>query len=151
MKAITLRQPWATLVAFGFKTIETRTWPAPLDLIGERIAIHAAGPGRIPRRFHTLPLGCVVATAVLADVLPMVGQGEGTPDGWPVQWPFLEVTPNALHHWPYDGADDAEDATAQRPFGDYQPGMYAWLLEGVEPFDRPIKATGRQGFWEWTP
>ena len=26
MRAITLTQPWATLVALGFKKIETRSW-----------------------------------------------------------------------------------------------------------------------------
>src|SRR5688500_9634413 len=42
MKALTLWQPWASLVAVGVKTIETRSWPAPNSLNGERIAIHAA-------------------------------------------------------------------------------------------------------------
>jgi len=42
MYAITLWQPWATAMAAGFKTIETRPWPAPKNLIGQRIAIHAA-------------------------------------------------------------------------------------------------------------
>lgn len=30
------------LTALGVKTIETRTWPAPKSIIGQRIAIHAA-------------------------------------------------------------------------------------------------------------
>lgn len=42
MKALTIRQPWASLIALGVKTIETRSWKAPDTLIGERIAIHAA-------------------------------------------------------------------------------------------------------------
>ena len=29
IKAISLRQPWATMIAQGFKTIETRTWYTP--------------------------------------------------------------------------------------------------------------------------
>ncbi|MFL5577327.1 MAG: ASCH domain-containing protein [Gemmatimonadaceae bacterium] len=39
MKALTLTQPWATLVAIGAKTIETRSWPTHYR--GE-VAIHAA-------------------------------------------------------------------------------------------------------------
>lgn len=119
MKAITLHQPWATLVAFGFKTIETRTWAPPSSLIGQRIAIHAAGAGRIRKMFHTLPLGAVVAVATLADVIS---------------------TEAAIQRYP-----------DQRPFGDYTPGRYAWLLENIEPFDRPIAASGRQGIWTWEP
>ena len=42
MKAITLHQPWASLIAEGVKTIETRSWAPPAALWGERIAIHAA-------------------------------------------------------------------------------------------------------------
>ena len=41
MKALTIRQPHATLVAIGVKTIITRSKPAPQALIGQRIAIHA--------------------------------------------------------------------------------------------------------------
>jgi hypothetical protein len=43
---LTLWEPWATLIAVGAKTIETRSWAAPPGLIGERIGIHA---GRTPR------------------------------------------------------------------------------------------------------
>jgi len=39
MKALTLTQPWATLIACGAKRIETRSWAT--DFRG-RIAIHAA-------------------------------------------------------------------------------------------------------------
>jgi activating signal cointegrator 1 len=39
MKAITLTQPWATLVAIGAKRIETRSWPT--NYRGP-LAIHAA-------------------------------------------------------------------------------------------------------------
>ena len=39
--AITLHQPWATLIALGIKSVETRSWPAPARLVGQRIAVHA--------------------------------------------------------------------------------------------------------------
>lgn len=42
MKAITLHQPWASLIACGAKPYETRSFPPPAGLIGRRIAIHAA-------------------------------------------------------------------------------------------------------------
>ncbi len=93
MKFLTIRQPWASLIAVGAKTIETRpfstTYRGPL-------AIHAgkANPpyfwnlggwtvGRLdphePRRMFThdspiidLPLGAVVAVCDLVDVVPIV-------------------------------------------------------------------------------
>ena len=46
--AITLHQPWASRIALGIKTVETRSWPAPARLLGRRIAVHAAK--RVVRR-----------------------------------------------------------------------------------------------------
>lgn len=42
MKAISLHEPYASIIAAGAKTIETRTWAPPANLTGQRIAIHAA-------------------------------------------------------------------------------------------------------------
>jgi len=39
--ALTLWQPWATLIALGHKDIENREWAPPQHLIGKRFAIHA--------------------------------------------------------------------------------------------------------------
>ncbi len=95
MKALTLHQPWASLIALGVKTIETRGWKT--DYRGP-LAIHAAkrkpadqlkvGPWTcFPNWLHdptrmmvqddcggfpsavTLPLGAVVAVCDLTDCL----------------------------------------------------------------------------------
>jgi hypothetical protein len=42
MKAISLWQPWASLIACGAKPYETRSFAPPALLIGQSIAIHAA-------------------------------------------------------------------------------------------------------------
>ena len=52
MSAFTLRQFWASLIALGIKTVETRSWPAPARL-GDDWSRH-------------IPTGAVLATAVLA-------------------------------------------------------------------------------------
>ena len=44
MKALSLRQPWAWLVASGIKDVENRTWPTKRR---ERIYIHAGGSSEI--------------------------------------------------------------------------------------------------------
>lgn len=41
MKALTVWQPWATLIAIGAKPYEFRGWVPPKNLRGRRIAIHA--------------------------------------------------------------------------------------------------------------
>ena len=42
MQAISLWQPYASLIAAKVKPFETRHWPAQSHRIGQRIAIHAA-------------------------------------------------------------------------------------------------------------
>lgn len=42
MKALTLYQPWASLIAYHLKLIETRSWCAPQSMIGQQLLIHAA-------------------------------------------------------------------------------------------------------------
>ena len=42
MKAISIKQPWAYLIAAGIKDIENRTWKCPEKYIGKRVMIHAS-------------------------------------------------------------------------------------------------------------
>lgn len=42
MKAITLHEPWASFIMWGWKTIETRTHRRYRKYLGETIAIHAS-------------------------------------------------------------------------------------------------------------
>lgn len=41
MKAITIKQPWASFIVHGLKDIENRTWACPKKYIGQRVLIHA--------------------------------------------------------------------------------------------------------------
>ena len=70
MKVITIKQPWATLIAEGYKEYEFRTWKTKYR--GE-ILIHA-GKGidkEAMERFEYLnlnyPKGCILAKAKLTD------------------------------------------------------------------------------------
>jgi len=66
LPTLTLWQPWASLVMLGVKTIETRAWPAPAGLIGQRIGIHAARRiarlGEAREAWDALPSGVYEAT-----------------------------------------------------------------------------------------
>lgn len=41
MKAITLKQPWATAMMTLGKDVENRCWKMPASIMGQRVAIHA--------------------------------------------------------------------------------------------------------------
>lgn len=134
MKALTLQQPWATLVACGAKRIETRAWSTAHR--GE-LAIHAgralppanralcsrepfAAALRTAGCAHTadLPLGCVLAVCRLIDCRRITAASEDP--GWP-----------------------------ERAFGDHRPGRFAWYLEPVRVLPQPLPARGRLGLWIW--
>lgn len=140
MKALTLTQPWATLVAVGAKRIETRSWNTNYR---GRLAIHAAkGFPKWAREFSLEPIcydhvrgskqagyptGAVIAICRLANVLP------------------VEVVDNANNVF---GVSLEPLSEQERAFGDYSPGRFAWLLEDVCEF-QPIAAKGALGLWEW--
>lgn len=128
IKALTLWQPWATLIALGIKTVETRKWKTPYR---GPLAIHAAY--RRPRpddwgdaeqqelmlrtlwerrvNWTDMPRKAIVAVCELVDVLPT---SELEPDPW----------------------------------GDYRAGRYGWILEEIRPLDKPIVIGGARSLWD---
>lgn len=173
MKALTIRQPWASLIAAGVKTIETRSWSTKYR---GPLAIHAgkATPDGLweggdwaiawdgnPRNAFAyrhilsnridLPLGAVVATCTLADVVPITDKiyyPADTEETWVASWPHGTFDAAYLRHRvPGIGVTD-RPVTDQLPFGDFTPGRYAWLLTDITPCD-PVPAKGRQGLWSW--
>jgi hypothetical protein len=130
VKALSLWQPWASLVVHGHKKIETRHWQAPRSLFGKRIAIHAAKMTRFDALMNQppflglldgeLPHGCVVGTVKLARCIRMT---------------------------PYNIAEFAERAPLQMQLGDWQPGRWAWVLRDPRLLPEPVPLRGSQGFF----
>jgi hypothetical protein len=89
------------------------------------------------RETHSLPLGAVVATCTLDDVVP-------------TEFCEFEEDVYEPHGWYWNGAR-LIIAERCRPFGDYSHGRFVWLPKNIIALDRPAPANGRQGFWEWTP
>lgn len=157
-----------------FKTIETRSWPAPKALIGQRIAIHAAKRPMRDDELQAIGFGirhCIgyhrqarAGSDLTLDGKPVIempaplGAVVGTAvlvdcvpmvhTTQPRNGRCLVVDPNGmvLHGDPLKPGLDVED---QRPFGLFEPGRWAWLLSDVERFAEPIPAVGRQGIWNW--
>lgn len=67
LKALSLKQPWANMIASGEKTIETRRWPT--DYRGPLLIVASKTPN-IP------PAGCAVALATLVDCRRMTRADE---------------------------------------------------------------------------
>ncbi len=65
LRALTIRQPWASLVVEGRKWLETRSWPTRYR---GPLAIHA---GVARGGYPTLPRGAILAVATLAACVPV--------------------------------------------------------------------------------
>lgn len=161
MHAITLHQPYASLIACGAKRIETRNWPAPPAAIGQPIAIHAGkstddlwladewpffcyldgfrtGVRAVPpmeREWSPiadqLPRGVVLCTAILDRCKPITVEGAAK-----------------LKRERPDGHPD------EHAFGNYNLDdgpRFAWVLRDVESLPEPIPARGLQKVWQWDP
>lgn len=141
MKAISILQPWASLVATGLKTIETRSWST--NYRGQ-LAIHASK--NMPRYAKDLcpgfaeaigfvkyngswlyylangvgNFGAVIATCRLFDCVPVE-----------------ELTLGRIGH--------------ESLYGDFTPGRYAWLLKDIRQLDKPVPVRGSLGLWNWKP
>lgn len=172
---LTLHQPWASLIAVGAKTIETRGWSTdyrgPLAIHAGARRVHhgkflllartALNKGLISReqekpfRSIDVPFGAVVAVCDLVDVVPILNPHLHEPPALdPCVWstPRQEV-PRSLASETLvldvnpstDSIGDLHDVTDQLPFGDFTPGRYAWLLDNVRPVD-PIPCKGTRRF-----
>lgn len=162
MKAITLTQPYATLVALGAKAIETRGWAlsyrGPLAIhagknlgpvggkagLGALVASepffttlvdtveHTPGVSLVDQVVGSLPLGAIVAVVDLVDCVSTAM--------------LAQVREIGRHRETVDVIWQMTDR--ERAFGDYSPGRYGWLLDDVQRLGEPVACTGRLGLWD---
>lgn len=143
MKAITVIQPWATLLATGKKRLETRSWKT--NYRGE-ILIHAG------KKDHTLRGICQMTDEAWERVLLAFGL-HNTFDRFE-KFPTGAIIGKAkLVNCVQIDSLTAELIRKQHPdeyaFGDFTPGRYAWVMEDAVIFDNPIPASGKQGLWNY--
>lgn len=144
MSAITVWQPWATLIALGAKPFEFRKWPAPKSLVGKRIGIHA---GARP-----------VKASDIADILDRIRDGESSLVA-KVAEPVLRERATAAYARScmlgtailgmpqrvtelFKGAADSDRLDHH---------LWGWPLTDFQPYDPPLPARGAQGFWRFNP
>jgi activating signal cointegrator 1 len=132
MKALSLRQPWATLIALGEKQYETRSWstnyrgqiaiqaakrmqPDQFEWCAQPTFLHALSRHGIMIR--DLPLGSIVA---IVDIVAV--------------YHTEDIAPRLSRE--------------ERAFGNYANGRFAWELHLVHRILKPIPVRGAQGLFE---
>lgn len=174
MKAITIWQPWATLLPLGIKQFETRSWATSYR---GPIAIHAAAI-KVPQVMKKLfPLGewnyhpdyaekMAFLDAIAKGLKGVYTDREimdllnGFPTGSVVatarligchKISFPHGFPLPKDSTPYSykqGERYFTPGTVEFALGDWTPGRYAWEFADMKPIP-PVPAKGKQGLWEW--
>lgn len=150
--AITLWQPWASLVSVGAKRFEFRSWPAPARLVGLRVGVHAGA--RAMKRGE------------LVDLLAKLKGPQWRETG------LLRDDAVAFIEAVFDGSATIPlssmmcTATLGRPIRGKQLGLilgvelindsdrdehsnWGWPLSDIKPLRPPLPARGAQGWWNW--
>lgn len=130
MKAITIKQPFATLIVDGVKDVENRSWVLPKKYIGERVLIHAS---KNESFYKQMPVEMSFEqikefadhynnTTINAEIFPL-GAIIGS----------VVIT---------GCVTDRESVWAM-------PDHFHFTLAHAVRFPEPIPATGKLGFWEY--
>lgn len=171
-KAITLRQPWATMVGMGEQTIITR---AHGTRHRGRTIIHAGVTP--PEEFfctsepeiidgeprwepYDTPLGAIVGTCELVDVVPVVVVDSPSKRSTAARYaprshfakPMILVIDSAsaiTTILPSPGVSATIDMSEQLTYNEFATGRYAWMLSDAKPTTERCPACW--GFGSWPP
>jgi hypothetical protein len=135
MKAISLIQPYATLIVLGYKRLETRSWQTKHR---GNLAVHASKPAWARQVCETDPhIKAILQRHGMSFDGPAMVRGAilGT------------VTVRDMH--PINERLIANLSPQEIACGDYSmPGRFAWDLFGAVPLAEPITCRGALSVWE---
>ena len=160
MRAISLWQPWASLIMTGAKTFETRHWSTSYR---GPLVIHAAKGGLAKWEERDL-IECTAfgqCWKFQGGLAPLIGKplNLGLELNHNHEWPGVRITdlPRGVALGVVNLVDCIPTARLQqgqiepeRWFGDFSLGRFAWKLENARPFVDPIPIAGKQGFFDVT-
>lgn len=158
MKALTIWQPWASLIIAGAKPYEFRGWRTPKSMIGQRIVIHAAAR-KIDREetaelFHILRLRRASEDLRLAaaETCLIPEKAHSTlADGYHGRLPMSCGLGTAVIGEPRLGTDIAEEFGVPRANDSARDehANWGWPMLDIEVWQEPVPMRGAQGFWNW--
>jgi hypothetical protein len=152
MPALTVWQPWASLIAALAKPLEWRGYPVSPRLIGRRIAIHAGAPKVKREEIASLILrlraeGAAGTSLVPEIALPLLEAWHTSPGMLPLSSVLCIATLGtpitAMAYWEQHGATAADSDRIDHT-------KWGWPLTDIEVLEPFVPAKGMQGFWNWS-
>ncbi|WP_300701290.1 ASCH domain-containing protein [Bacteroides sp.] len=146
MKAITIKQPWASLIVHGIKDIENRTWACPKKYIGQRVLIHAS---KRRRWVEPLSIFSLAQFEVIRDDKRFIRGSNTNPqviDSAIIG--SVEIVDCVINH-PSIWAEKTEVKADEHGLPYYGDKTYNWVLANPVLFANPIPAKGKLSFWDY--
>jgi len=131
MQALTIHEPWASLLVKGKKQFETRDWQRNYRGL---LAIHS---GKQSVDIEDYPLG-------LSEILDELGVSQTDLNN--NKGKIIAIATLKEIHLMTDKLIN-EQTGIERLTGFWQPGRYAWELIDIKPLPQPIAARGMPGLW----
>jgi activating signal cointegrator 1 len=132
MKAVSVCQPWASLIVHGLKRLETRCWATPhrgaLAIHASKCFPPAARMLCLQEPYRTLLAGAGLRdwrdlpTGLVLGVVEVLGC---------TRVPEMEHIPEL-----------------ESQLGDFGRGQWAWLLANARPLPEPVPCRGRLGLFD---
>lgn len=137
--ALTVHEPWASLLVDGYKRFEFRSWRFPAGYVGETIAIHAGKTfdrDAISQLLYWHQTATMEANGLTADAAEnaILHADEAT---------FGIVIGEVVFGRSITGHALAEDLGRGGP----PPDNWGWPVLRAQRYARPFPARGRQGIW----
>ena len=130
MKAISIKQPWASLIVHGIKDIENRTWKCPQKYIGQRVLIHAS---KNFANFWDYP---EEITNRINEFLRKISKSGTDWSGYPIGAIIGSVV--------------IEDCVQNHSSVWAEKGCWNWVLKDAVLFDKPVlNVKGKLSFWDY--
>lgn len=151
--ALTVWQPWATLIIRGAKPLEFRGYSISEKMVGNRLVVHAAAKKIDIRETESIldnlmaggeraKRTCLIpsrAIPILQELLFDAGRG-ATCNGVGLG--------TATFGTPIRG-EAISRMFGYKHTGDDNGGHWGWPMESVTEWSEPVHAKGQQGIWHW--
>ena len=126
MKVLSIKEPFATLIKDKVKIYETRSWKTNYRgelYIHASLSLSKSENVELANKYlkSNINPGYILCKCELTDCILMTKE-------------FIDY----IHK-----------ETKEEDYGRYEEGRYAWKLKVIEVLDKPIKAKGKLGIWNY--
>ena len=145
MKAISIKQPWASLIAHGIKDVENRTWKCPEKYIGQRVLIHASMKSAVFwDNSHEI---CARVDNFIREISKSGTDWSKYPHSAIIG--SVKIVGCVINHPSIWAENSKGTALGGHVIDEKEPIIWNWILAEPILFDASIPAKGKLSFWEF--